>query len=111
MTKPIPAGTCQFTANIPMEERFLLGQLVEAERISLAEFWRRCSQAYLDMLNPEMAARLRTIRREAAKVACLVIALVAIGQGWLRQDDLLRKAPRTARVVRTTKRGRREEVA
>lgn len=101
MTKPIPHGTCQLSFNVPLRERFLLGEVAEAEGVSLAELWRRFSEHCLALRSPEMAERLRAIRREAAKVACLALALVAIGQSWVKDDDQIRRCHSRAQITRT----------
>lgn len=78
-TRPLPAGTCNTTINVPVEWRLAVGKQADTQGISLGEFLKRAVEHFVAIDQPQTAIALRQSRGHRV-VAGVGLALLGL---WL----------------------------
>ncbi len=108
-TNGIGTGTANLAVNAPVDWRAELGRAAFAAGVSMGEFMRRLLIRGAEQHNPELAARLREIRRRYYGATLATVFVLGLFGCWASNDDQTIKRrvrrPREERVEVVTVRG------
>lgn len=101
-TNPVGVGSVNFPINLPVDEKAALGRAAfDAGCRSVGEYLRKLILKGAEVENPELAARLREVRRQYYGAAFIFLFVGLVGASWVGDTSLDRaRVARTSRAVR-----------
>lgn len=106
MTNDIGTGTTNLSVNAPMDWASEIRRAAFLAKLSYGEFMRRLCERGAEVENPELAARLKEVRRQYYGSALVILFVGVLVSSWFGGGEVFARAR-----TRGYRRVRVEEIA